>query len=86
MSWRLGKSIRLKISNRCADLENLRDSKDINRAWEKIKENIKTSAKDSLGLLKLGQRKPWCDEKCSHFLNQRKQAKMKWLQDPTKAT
>jgi len=32
MSWRLGKSIRLKISNRFTDLENLRDSEDINRA------------------------------------------------------
>jgi hypothetical protein len=67
MSWRLGKSIRLKISNRFADLENLRDSEDINRAWQKIKENIKTSAKESLGLLKLRQHKLWFDEECLHF-------------------
>jgi len=26
--------------------------------------------------------KPWFDEECLHFLDQRKQAKMKWLQDP----
>jgi len=31
-------------------MENLNNSEDIKRAWEKIKENIKTSAKDSLGL------------------------------------
>ena len=31
-------------------MENLRDDKNINRAWENIKKNIKTSAKDSLGL------------------------------------
>ena len=30
-------------------MENLNVSKGICRAWENIKENIKTSAKDSLG-------------------------------------
>jgi hypothetical protein len=34
-------------------MENLRDSEDINRAWENIKENIKTSVKESLGLHEL---------------------------------
>jgi hypothetical protein len=43
-------------------LENLSDSKDINRAWENIKENIKTSAKDSLGMHTLKQHKPWFEE------------------------
>jgi predicted lipase len=52
----------IKISNRSAALENLHDSKDINRAWENIKENIKTSAKDSLGLYELKQHKPWYNE------------------------
>jgi len=45
-------------------------------------ENIKTSAKDSLGLHELRQHKPWFEEECSRFLDQRKQAKMQWLQDP----
>jgi hypothetical protein len=40
----------IKISNRVAALENLYDSRDINRAWENIKENIKISAKESLCL------------------------------------
>jgi hypothetical protein len=31
-------------------LENVNDTEDINGAWENIKENIKTSAKGSLGL------------------------------------
>jgi biotin synthase-like enzyme len=35
----------------------LKDSKDINRAWENIKDNIKTSAKESLGLYELKQHK-----------------------------
>ena len=47
------KEQQIEISNRFAALENLSDSKDINRAWENIKENIKTSAKDSLGLHEL---------------------------------
>jgi hypothetical protein len=38
----------IKISHRFAALENLTDSEDINRAWENIKENIKTPAKESL--------------------------------------
>jgi len=38
------------ISNKFAALENLSDSKDINSAWVNIKENIKTSGKESLGL------------------------------------
>jgi len=43
----------------------------INRAWVNIKENIRTSAKESLYELK--QLKPWCDE-CLGFVDQRKQA------------
>jgi hypothetical protein len=41
-----------------AALENLKDSKDINRAWENIKDNIKTSAQERLGLYELKQHKP----------------------------
>ena len=41
-----------------AALENLNDDKDINRTGENIKENTKTSAKESLGLHKLKQHKP----------------------------
>jgi len=34
----------IKISNRYAALENLSDSKNINKAWENIKQNLKISA------------------------------------------
>ena len=47
------KQYQIEISNRFTALENLVDSKDINRAWENIKDNTKTSAKESLGLHKL---------------------------------
>ena len=75
----------IKISHRSAALENLYDSQDTNRAWENIKQNIKTSAKESLGLCELKQHKPWSDEECLGFLDQRKQAKMQWLKDPTQS-
>ena len=55
---------------------------EINKAWENIKENIKTSAKESQGLRELKQHKPWFDEECLGLLDQRKQATMQWLQDP----
>jgi hypothetical protein len=44
------KKYQIEITNSFAALENLSDGEDINRAWENIKENIKTSAKDSPGL------------------------------------
>jgi len=40
----------IKISYRFAALENLSDREDINRAWENIRENIRISAKETLGL------------------------------------
>jgi len=43
--------------------------------WENIKEGIETSAKDSRSLYELKQHKPWFDEECSRFLEQRKLAK-----------
>jgi hypothetical protein len=51
------KQYQIDITNRFAALENLSDREDISRAWENIPENIKTSAKDSLGLYKLKQHK-----------------------------
>jgi hypothetical protein len=72
----------IEISNWITALENLSDSEDINRAWENIKENGRTLNQDNLGLYELKRHKPWFDEECSRFLDQRKQAKMQWLQDP----
>jgi len=66
-------------------LENLSNDKDINRVWENIKENTKTSAKQSLGLYELKQHKPWFDEERSRFLDQTKRVKMQWLQDPNQS-
>jgi len=75
------KQYQIEISNRFAALENWSYDKDINRAWENIKENIKTSGKQSLCLKELKDHKPWFDEECLGFLDQRKQAKRQWVKD-----
>jgi hypothetical protein len=47
------------ISNRLATLESFDENFDINKAWESIRENIKSSDKDNLGYQKLKHNKPW---------------------------
>jgi len=66
-------------------LENLNDYEDVNRTWENIKEFILTSAEVSLGLQELKQHKPWFDEECLGFLDQRKRTKMQWIYDPSQS-
>jgi hypothetical protein len=63
----------------------------INRAWGTIRENIKISAKESLGYYELKKHKPWFDKECCTFyvlrsklVDQRKEAKVECLQDPSK--
>jgi hypothetical protein len=66
MTWSLGNTM-TEISNKFASLENFSDNDDRNRAWENIEEDIKTLAKDSLGLHELKQYRPWFDEECFKF-------------------
>jgi hypothetical protein len=63
-------------------LRNLNDSKFINRA--DVEEYIKISAKENLGLHKQKHHKPWLGEESLQCLDQRKKAKVKWLQGPNK--
>jgi hypothetical protein len=79
------KQYQIKISNRFAALENLNISENINWAWENIKESIKISAKESLGLYERKQHTRWFYKECSKFLDQRKQAKIQWLQNPNQS-
>jgi hypothetical protein len=46
---------------------------------------MKTSATESLGMHEMKQRKSWFDEECLGILDQRKQAKMQWIQDPSQS-
>jgi hypothetical protein len=71
----------VEISNRSAALESLDESFDINNAWESIRENIKTSAKENLGYQNLKHNNTWFDDKCSKLIDQQKQAKLQWLQN-----
>jgi hypothetical protein len=74
----------VEISNRFAALENSDDDVNINRTWETVREEIKFSANASLRYYELKKHKPWFDEGCSKLLDQRKQAKLQWLQGPSK--
>ena len=75
----------IEITNRFAALENVNDDEDVNRAWENIKENMQISAEESLGLHEMNQNKHWFDEECLRFLDQRKRAKLQWIQGPNQS-
>jgi len=79
------KKYQIDIRKRFAALENLNGDKNVNRAWKYIKENIKTSDKESLVPHEWKQHKPWFDKECVDFLGQRKQAKMQWIEDPSRS-
>jgi hypothetical protein len=53
---------KVEISNTFVALENLNKSFNVNSAWESIRHNIKTSAKENLGYHRLKHNKPWCDD------------------------
>jgi hypothetical protein len=72
------------ITNESAVLENLEDNGGINMAWDTITENIKISAKESVGYCASKHHKPWCDEECSKLVDRKKQAKLWWLQTQVK--
>ena len=79
------KQYQIEITKRFAALEKFKDGEDVNRTWENIKENIKTSAEESLGVHELNQNKPWFDEECLGFLDQRKRAKCRGYRIQAKA-
>jgi 50S ribosomal subunit-associated GTPase HflX len=72
----------VEVLNRITVLEDLdTEGCKINSVWETIRENVKISAKESLGYFELENHKPWFDEGRSKLLDQRKEAKLRWLQD-----
>jgi hypothetical protein len=52
-------------------------------AWQTIRENIKISAKESICYCELKKHKPWFDKGWLKLLDQSKQAKLQWLQEPS---
>jgi hypothetical protein len=73
----------VEVSNGFAALEDLDAEVEINTIWETIRENIKISAKESLGYYELKKHNPWFGDGCSKLLDQRKQAKLQGLRDPS---
>jgi hypothetical protein len=65
------KQNQIAITNMCTTLDSLSDSEDKNMAWENIKQNITSSAKESLGLHEMKQHKPWFDEECLVFISKK---------------
>jgi hypothetical protein len=49
----------------------------------KLLEKISRTQKDNLGYQKLNENKPWLDDECSKLIDQLKQAKLRWLQNPS---
>jgi hypothetical protein len=74
---------RVEFSNRFPALEDLDAEVEINSAWETIRENIKNSAKESLGYYDMEKHKPWFDEAYSELIYQKERAKLQWLQHPS---
>jgi hypothetical protein len=62
-------------------LEDLDAEMEINIAREIMRDNIKISAKESLGFFELKKYRPWFDEGYSKLVDRTKQAKLQWLQD-----
>jgi hypothetical protein len=58
----LKEQYQVTIRNKFAAQENVDDDGDINRAWDTIREKIKISAKESIGLYESKSHKPWFDE------------------------
>ena len=79
------KQYQIEITKRFSALENISEDEDTNGGWESIKENIKTSAKENLCMHEMKQHKPWFYEECLGILDQRKQAKVQWIQDPSQS-
>jgi hypothetical protein len=63
-------------------LEDLDAEVKINSVWEMNRENTGISAKESPSSYELKKHKPRFNEGYSKLLDQRKQAKLQWIQDP----
>jgi hypothetical protein len=55
---------RVEVSNRFAGLEDLDTEVKINTVWETVRQNIKISAKVSLGYYEMKKHKSWFDKGC----------------------
>ena len=54
--------------------------------WVNIRDSIKASAKEKVGILETKRYKFWFDEECSELANKRKYTKLFWLLSPNNQT
>jgi hypothetical protein len=71
------------MKNMFAALEYLEDNGGINRVWDTIRDSINILAKGSIGHYDSKHLTPWFDKECSKLFDQRQQAKLQWLQNPS---
>jgi hypothetical protein len=79
------KEYQMDVANRFSSLEGLEVS-NVDGTWVKIRDSIKASAKEKVGVLETHRNKPWFSQGCSELANERKQAKLLWLQNPNDQT
>ncbi|PSN48471.1 hypothetical protein C0J52_11717 [Blattella germanica] len=78
----------IKITNRFETLEcseenvATEEETNINRERESIRDTIKLSASESVGLLNKRQSRKWFDDECADMINKRILAKMNWIREP----
>jgi hypothetical protein len=83
MRGKLKNSYQVTTTNKSAALEILEDNGGINKAWDTIAENIRISAEENVHYCESKHHKTWFHEECLKLVDQRKQAKLQWLQDPS---
>ena len=76
----------VKIANKFQMLESKDESvglgeKDVEAAWENIRDCIKQSASESIGYLEKRKHKKWFDKDCTNVAKKRKQVKLNWLRE-----
>ena len=75
------KEYQIDVANRFSALEASAIFS-VNDSWVKIRDSIKASAKENVGILETNRNKPRIDEKCSELANKGTQTKLLWLQNP----
>ena len=74
------KECQIDVTNRFSVLEGLEIS-NVDDTWVKIRDSIKSSTEEKVGIFETHRNKSWFDPKCSELANKRKQAKLLWLQN-----
>jgi hypothetical protein len=75
----------IDVANRFSALEGFEISS-VDDTWVKIRDSIKATAKEKVGVLETNRNKPCFNQECSELANKRKQTKLLWRQNPNGQT